>query len=36
MSINENTRDILHEMGLNPYEIDAYIALLGGEANYTP
>ena len=32
MSINENTRATLHEMGLNAYEIDAYIALLeGGE-----
>ena len=32
MSINENTRVTLHEMGLNAYEIDAYIALLeGGE-----
>ena len=32
MSINENTRAALHEMGLNAYEIDAYIALLeGGE-----
>jgi sugar-specific transcriptional regulator TrmB len=32
MSINENTRSAMHEMGLNAYEIDAYIALLeGGE-----
>jgi sugar-specific transcriptional regulator TrmB len=32
MSINESTRQTLHEMGLNAYEIDAYIALLeGGE-----
>src|ERR1035437_5608051 len=28
MSINENTRVALHEMGLNAYEIDAYIVLL--------
>jgi len=28
MSINENTRAVLKEMGLNAYEIDAYIALL--------
>jgi sugar-specific transcriptional regulator TrmB len=28
MAINENTRAALHEMGLNAYEIDAYIALL--------
>jgi sugar-specific transcriptional regulator TrmB len=28
MSINENTRNALREMGLNAYEIDAYIALL--------
>jgi sugar-specific transcriptional regulator TrmB len=28
MSINEETRNALHEMGLNAYEIDAYIALL--------
>jgi HTH-type transcriptional regulator, sugar sensing transcriptional regulator len=28
MSINENTRDALKEMGLNAYEIDAYIVLL--------
>lgn len=28
MSINENTRNTLHEMGLNAYEIDAYIVLL--------
>jgi len=32
MSIDENTRSTLHELGLNAYEIDAYIALLeGGE-----
>jgi sugar-specific transcriptional regulator TrmB len=32
LSINENTRITLHELGLNAYEIDAYIALLeGGE-----
>jgi len=32
MSINENTRAALHEMGLAAYEIDAYITLLeGGE-----
>jgi sugar-specific transcriptional regulator TrmB len=30
MSINENTREALHEMGLNAYEIDAYLALLEG------
>src|SRR3972149_11399289 len=30
MSINENTRTALHEMGLAAYEIDAYIALLEG------
>ncbi len=30
MSINENTRDALREMGLNAYEIDAYIVLLEG------
>ena len=28
MSVNENTRNALHEMGLNAYEIDAYLALL--------
>jgi sugar-specific transcriptional regulator TrmB len=28
MSINEDTRDALREMGLNAYEIDAYIVLL--------
>ncbi len=28
MSINENTRNTLHEMGLNAYEIDAYISLV--------
>ncbi|MCL1976834.1 MAG: hypothetical protein FWG55_01805 [Candidatus Bathyarchaeota archaeon] len=32
MSINKNTRAILHEMGLNAYEIDTYIALLEGGA----
>jgi HTH-type transcriptional regulator, sugar sensing transcriptional regulator len=32
MSVNEATKDALHEMGLNAYEVDAYIALLeGGE-----
>ncbi len=31
MSIDQNTREILQEMGLNAYEIDAYIALLKGE-----
>jgi sugar-specific transcriptional regulator TrmB len=30
MSINENTRIALREMGLNAYEIDAYIVLLEG------
>jgi sugar-specific transcriptional regulator TrmB len=30
MSISENTREVLREMGLNAYEIDAYIALLEG------
>ena len=30
MSISENTRDVLHEMGLNAYEVDAYIVLLEG------
>jgi len=28
MSVNENTRVVLREMGLNTYEIDAYTALL--------
>ena len=28
MAINEDTRNALREMGLNAYEIDAYIALL--------
>ena len=28
MSVNEETRNALHEMGLNAYEIDSYIALL--------
>jgi HTH-type transcriptional regulator, sugar sensing transcriptional regulator len=32
VSVNQATRDALHEMGLNAYEIDAYTALLeGGE-----
>jgi len=30
MSISENTREILREMSLNAYEIDAYIVLLEG------
>jgi sugar-specific transcriptional regulator TrmB len=30
VSINENTRNALREMGLNAYEIDAYIVLLEG------
>lgn len=30
MPINETTREALHEMGLNAYEIDAYLALLEG------
>jgi sugar-specific transcriptional regulator TrmB len=30
MSISENTRDILRDMGLNAYEVDAYIVLLEG------
>ncbi len=30
MAINEDTRAALHEMGLNAYEIDTYIALLEG------
>jgi sugar-specific transcriptional regulator TrmB len=30
MSINENTRNALREMGLNAYEIDTYLALLAG------
>ena len=30
MSINEDTRAALREMGLNAYEIDAYIVLLEG------
>jgi HTH-type transcriptional regulator, sugar sensing transcriptional regulator len=29
-SISENTRDVLREMGLNAYEVDAYIVLLEG------
>ncbi len=30
MSVNEETRDALHELGLNAYEIDTYIVLLKG------
>jgi HTH-type transcriptional regulator, sugar sensing transcriptional regulator len=30
MTINEDTRMALHEMGLNAYEIDAYLVLLEG------
>jgi len=30
MSVNEKTRNALHEMGLNAYEIDAYTVLLEG------
>ena len=30
MAINEETRDALREMGLNAYEIDAYLVLLEG------
>ena len=30
MLISENTRDVLREMGLNAYEIDAYVVLLEG------
>lgn len=30
MSVNENTRNALREMGLNAYEIDAYVVLLEG------
>lgn len=30
MPINENTRETLREMGLNAYEIDAYVTLLDG------
>ena len=30
MTMSENTREILREMGLNAYEIDAYTSLLGG------
>lgn len=30
MLISENTRDVLREMGLNAYEIDAYVVLLDG------
>jgi len=29
MLISENIREMLHEMGLSAYEIDAYVALLG-------
>ncbi len=28
MPIDENTRETLREMGLNAYEVDAYMALL--------
>ena len=30
MAINEETRNALREMGLNAYEVDAYITLLEG------
>jgi HTH-type transcriptional regulator, sugar sensing transcriptional regulator len=30
MSVDENTRNILREIGLNAYEIDSYISLLAG------
>ena len=30
MAIDENTRETLREMGLNAYEVDAYLALLEG------
>ncbi len=30
MAVNEKTRETLHEIGLNAYEIDAYLALLEG------
>jgi HTH-type transcriptional regulator, sugar sensing transcriptional regulator len=30
MAVNEETRSALHEMGLNAYEIDAYLVLLDG------
>lgn len=30
MAIDENSREVLREMGLNPYEVDAYVALLEG------
>ncbi len=30
MAISESTREILREMGLNAYEVDAYVALLEG------
>ena len=30
MAISEIARDLLREMGLNPYEVDSYIALLEG------
>ena len=28
MSVDENTKETLHELGLNAYEVDAYLALL--------
>jgi len=28
MSIDDSTREAMHEMGLNAYEVDAYLALL--------
>jgi sugar-specific transcriptional regulator TrmB len=30
MAVNEETKTALHEMGLNAYEIDTYLALLEG------
>lgn len=30
MAVSEGIRDLLREIGLNPYEVDAYIALLEG------
>jgi sugar-specific transcriptional regulator TrmB len=30
MSVSENTRNVLREMGLNAYEVDAYVVLLEG------
>jgi len=30
LAVNENTRETLREMGLNAYEVDAYVALLEG------